>query len=198
MIQVVRLRITIQPRGTADGVDLSRFHEGFIYDVGHIVGNVLLAEGWAVPTDTEAPAFVTPSEPLDIPRKRRTILIAEDDDATRNLVGALLSHVGFTVVTARNGREALARLEGDHPDLVLLDLKMPGMDGWEFRQAQLELSSDLRDVPVALVTGTDTPEREAEALKVAHVLRKPFARRDLLTTVRRALRPRGRGRIAPR
>jgi len=63
------------------------------------------------------------------------VLVIEDHDDTREMVAMLLGAEGFTVVTAENGKRGLERLMGTRPSLVLLDLMMPVMTGWEFRRA---------------------------------------------------------------
>ena len=114
------------------------------------------------------------------------VLIVEDHDDTREMVATLLSEHGFTVVTAENGRRGLERLMRARPCLVLLDLMMPVMTGWEFRRAQLSLpDSDLASVPVLLLTAVDQPDRVALQLGATDVIRKPLDFDQLIESVRR-------------
>jgi len=114
------------------------------------------------------------------------VLIVEDHDDTREMVATLLSGHGFTVVTAENGRRGLERLMRARPCLVLLDLMMPVMTGWEFRRAQLSLpDSDLASVPVLLLTAVDQPDRVALQLGATDVIRKPLDFDQLIESVRR-------------
>jgi CheY-like chemotaxis protein len=108
------------------------------------------------------------------------ILIIDDDGDIREVVGEALGFAGYEVARARDGREGLARCRSFRPTLILLDLMMPGMSGWEFRAAQLE-DPELCDIPVVVVTalGHD-PD-----LQVSAVLAKPFRLDDLLANVRR-------------
>ncbi len=114
------------------------------------------------------------------------ILIVEDHDDTREMVAVLLAADGFNVVTAENGRRGLERLMQSRPCLVLLDLMMPVMSGWEFRKAQTAIQdSELAATPVLLLTAVPEPEQAAEQLRVAGVLPKPLNFDQLIETVRR-------------
>jgi CheY-like chemotaxis protein len=102
------------------------------------------------------------------------------------MVATLLTAEGFPVVTAENGQRGLERLKQTRPCMVLLDLMMPIMTGWEFRRAQLSLpDSGLASVPVLLLTAIPDPERAAEQLHAADVIRKPLDFDYLIETVRR-------------
>ena len=108
------------------------------------------------------------------------ILVIDDDSDIREVVGEALQFAGYEVSTARDGREGLVGARSFRPDLILLDLMMPGMSGWEFRAVQLR-DAALREIPVVVVTalGHD-PD-----IQVAAVLAKPFRLDDLLAEVRR-------------
>jgi CheY-like chemotaxis protein len=108
------------------------------------------------------------------------ILVVDDDSDIREVVGEALSYAGYDVAAARDGREGLALCRSFHPDLILLDLMMPGMSGWEFRSAQRR-DPALAHIPVVVVTalGHD-PD-----IQVSAVLAKPFRLDDLLAQVRR-------------
>ena len=114
------------------------------------------------------------------------VLVVEDHDDTREMVATLLSSEGFTVVTAENGQRGLERLMGTRPCLVLLDLMMPVMTGWEFRRVQMSLpDSDLASIPVLLLTAVRDPERAAEQLHAADVIQKPVDFDQLIESVRK-------------
>jgi len=108
------------------------------------------------------------------------ILVIDDDSDIREVVGEALHFAGYDVATARDGREGLARCRAFRPTLILLDLMMPGMTGWEFRAAQLK-DPALAPIPVLVVTalGHD-PD-----IQVSAVLAKPFRLEDLLAHIRR-------------
>lgn len=115
------------------------------------------------------------------------ILVIDDDTDLREFLRLMLTSMGFEVTTAANGQEALEFMEGHDPDLILLDMKMPVMDGWEFCRA-LE-GRDSRPPIVVLTAAPDPADRAAEA-HADGWLGKPFEYADLEATVRRfAARP---------
>jgi CheY-like chemotaxis protein len=103
------------------------------------------------------------------------VLIVEDDLSTRLLYRDHLSHCGFRTVDAHNGHQALEKARELHPDAVLTDLAVPGIDGFEFCRA-LQQDDDTRTIPILAVTGRpeylDEPDRFRQA-GIAHVLTKP-------------------------
>jgi len=103
------------------------------------------------------------------------VLIVEDDLGTRRLYRDHLSHCGFRTVDAHNGHQALAKARELHPDAVVTDLAVPGIDGFEFCRA-LHAHDDTRTIPIIAVTGRpeylDQPDRFKQA-GIAHVLTKP-------------------------
>jgi CheY-like chemotaxis protein len=109
------------------------------------------------------------------------VLIVEDDMDVRELMDVLLTNHGFETMTAANGREALQRMRNRRPCVVLLDLMMPIMDGWEFRAEQLREPS-LADVPVVCVTAVAEHSEMVQRLR-APCLRKPIEFRALLEAV---------------
>jgi CheY-like chemotaxis protein len=108
------------------------------------------------------------------------ILVIDDDSDIREVVGEALQFAGYDVITARDGSQGLALARTFRPCLILLDLMMPTMTGWEFRAAQLK-DAALANIPVMVVTalGHD-PD-----IQVSAVLAKPFRLDDLLAQVRR-------------
>src|ERR1700730_16875253 len=118
-----------------------------------------------------------------------TILIVDDLSADRKLLVTLLGHQGHRLLEAANGREGLAAARAEHPDLVITDVLMPVMDGYEFiRQLRLEPATSL--VPVLLYTA-HYGAREARAFAVSSgvfdVLTKPAESAAVLKIVGRAL-----------
>jgi two-component system OmpR family response regulator len=108
------------------------------------------------------------------------VLVIEDDAAVGDVVATVLADEGYGVRTASNGRMALSLLSAWPPDLLVLDLCMPDMDGWTFRLAQRE--SGFANLPVLVLTAAQVPEGYHAALD-APVLKKPFDLEDLLTSV---------------
>jgi len=122
-------------------------------------------------------------------RAPRPVLVVEDDAATREVIRRALEKDGWVVSEAQNGRHALEALAVSTPDLIVLDLMMPEMDGFEF-VAELRRSEAGRGVPVVVVTAHDLSADERARLngQVKRVFRKgSFSREDLTAELRRAL-----------
>jgi CheY-like chemotaxis protein len=118
------------------------------------------------------------------------VLVVEDDDATRALLRDMLEREGCTVDLAENGLIALERLDKAKPDIILLDLLMPTMDGFEFLTT-LRAKPGGSDIPIVVLTAKDLSDAERERLAgaVKAVLRKSMHSRDeLAAELRRALR----------
>jgi CheY-like chemotaxis protein len=115
----------------------------------------------------------------------KTILVVEDDAATREALAMILAAEGFAAVGAANGQEALSRLRGDiHADLILLDLMMPIMDGWQFRREQAR-DPALASIPVVILSADGNVNQKAAALRSAGYLQKPVDPEELLQVIRR-------------
>ena len=110
------------------------------------------------------------------------ILVVDDDRAIRELVSTVLSEDGFAVATAANGREALARIAAQPPALVLLDLQMPIMSGWE---VLAELRAAQVQVPVVFMTAGYRAKAEAERHGADGYVAKPFDVAEVLQVVAR-------------
>jgi CheY-like chemotaxis protein len=106
------------------------------------------------------------------------LLVVDDDPAIREMLEMLLDSEGYEVATATNGADALEALPRVHPDLILLDMKMPVMDGWEFMDHYRTLPDATAPV-VVFSAAQDTGRRAAEVGARAFVA-KPFAIDDLL------------------
>jgi CheY-like chemotaxis protein len=117
-----------------------------------------------------------------------TILLVEDDPATQNLMAMWLDAEGYRVLTASNGREALAVLAHEVPSAMVVDLMMPVMDGAELRRHQRQMPA-VSSVPFILVSATHNAERIAQELGIADVVAKPFDAERLARII--ALRCRG-------
>ena len=112
----------------------------------------------------------------------RAVLVVDDDVDIRSVMCELLTDEGYQVKTAVNGREALAKLSSWRPDVILLDLMMPIMDGWTFLTTQ-QSSQQLRRIPVILMSASHTLTPGDERLPVADVVAKPFEIDTVLTKV---------------
>jgi CheY-like chemotaxis protein len=98
------------------------------------------------------------------------VLIVEDDPDVREFMELLVSSSGYETMTAADGQEALAKMHQRKPCMVLLDLQMPRMDGWEFRERQLQEPA-LAKVPVVCVTAFYDPAQVTRQLGVRCLLK---------------------------
>ena len=118
----------------------------------------------------------------------RSILVIEDDDATRHVVSDTLLDAGYAVAVATDGYDALDQIEQHPPDGILLDLMMPSMDGWSFLQACRSKDRFAR-IPIGLMSGAPRLLRTADAWGVQVAIGKPFALEHLIAQVERLLDP---------
>jgi CheY-like chemotaxis protein len=124
----------------------------------------------------------------------RPIFVVDDDADLREIVGELLTCEGYRTHLFASGQPALDHLrEGARPHLILLDLMMPGMNGWQFREAQLR-DATLRDIPVVVMTASTG--FDAAPLNVAEILQKPVGVEELLRAVERNVIRAGPGEAA--
>jgi CheY-like chemotaxis protein len=121
-------------------------------------------------------------------RRGATVLVAEDDDDLRGVLTTSLTRSGHRVIAARDGAEALAAVERERVDLLVLDLVMPNIDGFEVL-ARLKQSQKGVTIPVVVVSGTDRSATELQALRLgANVyLTKPIEAAALTEEVTRLL-----------
>jgi DNA-binding response OmpR family regulator len=119
---------------------------------------------------------------------RGRVLVIDDDGDVRALVAGLLERAGYQVNQASDGRDGLRVVFSDRPDLVLLDVTMPGLDGW----GTLERIRELTDVPVLMVTARSDELEKVRGLKAGadDYMTKPFGRQELLARVEALLRRR--------
>lgn len=126
----------------------------------------------------------------DEPKKK--VVCIEDETEMIELVKLILGRKQFEVTGAIGGQEGLERISEIHPDLVLLDLMMPEMDGWEVYQ-KMKASEDMRDIPVIVVTAKAQSIDRVLGLHIARVddyITKPFGPQELLDSVERVIRSR--------
>jgi len=119
----------------------------------------------------------------------KTVMVVDDEERLVSVVKAYLTQEGFRVVTARNGREGLFVARYEKPDLIILDLMMPEMDGYEF----MRLHRNERDTPVIVLTAKveETDKVLGLELGADDYVTKPFSPRELLARVRAVLRRAG-------
>jgi DNA-binding response OmpR family regulator len=124
--------------------------------------------------------MVSGQEPLDL---RRYILVVDDESAIRMFLTTFLERYGFAVRTAPDGASALALLQAEHVDAILVDLQMPGISG-------LDMAAEVRrtnpSIPIALITGTPMAVQlvTLKQTRINRVFVKPFDLEDLLAWLR--------------
>ena len=117
---------------------------------------------------------------------RGHVLVVDDDADIRGLLRELLERQGYQVTEAANGRDGLRALYASPPDVVLLDISMPELDGWE----TLERIRDVSEVPVAMLTARAAELEKVRGLKggADDYITKPFGRQELLARIEAMLR----------
>ena len=120
----------------------------------------------------------------------RHVLVVDDDQDIRELLVSVLADDGYVAESARNGREALAKLEDWRADVVVLDLMMPVMDGWTFAD---RLRAEGRDIPIIVLSAANDVKRHADKLGAVDVIPKPFDIDALLPRIARVTRATGGG-----
>jgi DNA-binding response OmpR family regulator len=126
----------------------------------------------------------------------KTILVVDDEPRLVSLVEAYLSQEGFDVVTASDGRAALALARREKPDLIILDVMMPEMDGYEFMRQHRKQ----QETPIILLTAKVEDDDKIVGLELGadDYITKPFRPRELMARVRAVLRRSGKSRSAAR
>ena len=121
--------------------------------------------------------------------EKKTVICIEDEPEMIDLVKLILGRKGFNLVGAVGGREGIEAGRRLKPDLVLLDLMMPDMDGWEVYQ-QMKADDELKDIPVIVVTAKAQSIDKVLGLHIAKVddyVTKPFGPQELLQSVNKVL-----------
>jgi DNA-binding response OmpR family regulator len=112
---------------------------------------------------------------------KKKILVVDDEDDILNFLELVLSEKGYRVFIASGGQEALTRAQLEHPDLVLLDIMMPQMDGWEVLKL-LRVDDETADIPVAMLSARTEARDRVQGLQEGAVdyICKPFSLSELL------------------
>ena len=143
-----------------------------------------MLERWSTPSDP--PDSGKPSDPStvrsanDPSRGGSPILVVEDDTSILDMVMQILRSEGYPVVGAKNGAEGLVECDRRAPSLILLDMRMPRMDGWEFAAA---LRARGIASPVVVMTAADNAKRWADEVGADGYVVKPFEFLELLASV---------------
>ena len=114
-----------------------------------------------------------------------SVLVVDDEPWLRNVISEALAEEGYDVSTAENGAQALSWLRRRRPDVIVLDMMMPVLDGWTFIEGYREIAG--ADIPIVGTSAAMTPEsaRRLQALGVSMCLPKPFDLAELLDCVSR-------------
>ena len=114
------------------------------------------------------------------------INVVDDDESIRFMLRLMLERAGYDVVEAESGEECLEKFDSIRPDLILLDIKMTGIDGWDVcKQIKERISAIL--VPISLLSGMKTEEDLRRSFEYAHAdahIKKPIDKRELLDTIK--------------
>jgi two-component system, chemotaxis family, chemotaxis protein CheY len=177
--------------------DMLNFHE-----FGHACTDV--PERGSTPANA---AFLSPDiasaedgDPIELTKPRpqtfashdaapRRILIVEDSDTTRRRLATLLRSNGYHVDEATDGRDALRKVSKTRYQAILLDLVLPHVDGWLFRETVLR-HPEFATIPTVILTVQALRERDRYLLRTPFILQKPFEDLTVLSTVERACVPR--------
>ena len=121
-----------------------------------------------------------------MPSKKASVLVVDDDVHIVRMTGRILELEGYRVLTASNGETALDKFDEESPDLVLLDIMMPGMDGYTVCQRIREFSQ----IPIIMVTAKGNDEEKVQGLDAGadDYVTKPFSSKELVARVRAVLR----------
>jgi CheY-like chemotaxis protein len=124
----------------------------------------------------------------------KTVLLVEDNEDNRIVYSTILRHFGYAVTEALNGEEGIAKARSEHPDLILMDISIPVIDGWEATQV-LKHDPQTREIPIIALTAHALASDREKAMEVGcdGYLAKPCEPRAVVAEVQRFL---GRGDAA--
>jgi len=118
----------------------------------------------------------------------KLILVVEDQEDNRRIMRDLLSSVGYEVIEAVTGEEGVAAAETHRPDLILMDIQLPGLDGYEATR-QIKANPELEHIPIIVVTSYALSGDDVKAFEAGcnAYVSKPFSPRELLAKIREYL-----------
>jgi DNA-binding response OmpR family regulator len=122
-----------------------------------------------------------------VAESNKRIVYIEDEQEMIDLVSLILSRKGYEIIGANGGREGLEIVKSELPDLILLDLMMPDLDGWDVYQ-QLKAEEDTSNIPVIVITAKAQNIDKVLGLHIAKVddyISKPFSPQDLVKSIER-------------
>ena len=113
----------------------------------------------------------------------KNILIVDDDTGIVELLKSRLKANGYHVATAEDGLEALSKIKSEKPDLIIMDVYMPHLDGLSFFQ-EVQSDEELREIPILVVSGVKSMRDIFEPMKITKFLTKPFNANELLASIK--------------
>jgi two-component system cell cycle response regulator DivK len=118
----------------------------------------------------------------------KVILVVEDQEDNRRIMRDLLASAGYEVMEAVTGEEGVAAAETHRPDLILMDIQLPGLDGYEATR-QIKANQDLHHIPIIVVTSYALSGDDVKAYEAGcdDYVSKPFSPRELLAKIREYL-----------
>lgn len=121
-------------------------------------------------------------------KEKKKVLVIDDENDILLIIKSALHEEGYDVTTANNGYDGLALAEDASPDLIILDIMMPEMDGFEVLQ-QLKENEKTAQIPVVILTGLSSKDKIREALNkgIDYYIVKPFEYQDLVSKVKIAI-----------
>ena len=116
--------------------------------------------------------------------QKKTVLLVEDNEDNLVVYRTILEHVGYVVIEARDGEEGVSRARSDLPDIILMDISIPKMDGWEATE-RLKGSDDTSAIPIIALTAHALEEDRAKAMRAGcdGYLAKPVEPRRVVQEV---------------
>jgi len=119
---------------------------------------------------------------------KKRILVVEDQEDNRRILNDLLTKAGFDLIEAENGEDAVASAQASHPDLILMDIQLPILDGYEATR-RIKANPDLKSIPIIVVTSyaLSGDEDKARLAGCDDYVAKPFSPRQLLAKIKEYL-----------
>ena len=160
--------------------------------ISQVIGNIMRiwnqrhAETLSIAYEVE---FMQNHAPIEERGEQAWIVVVDDDVTNLKLAGHVLSKNNMRVTALKSGTALLELLKDHRPNLILLDVKMPGMDGFETKSKLMAMEEEIADIPVIFLTANDDidSERKGLALGAVDFIRKPFVPEVLVMRVRRIL-----------
>ena len=152
---------------------------------------VLILNPVALSSRTPIADFASPVPSLPVQSEEEkaiarlpTVMVVDDSLTVRKITGSLLAREGYQVVTAKDGVEALEALLDTHPDVMLVDIEMPRLDGFDLTR-NIRADARLKDIPIIMITSRTAEKHRNYAFEIGvnHYLGKPYQEDELLRLV---------------